>query len=327
MPIVYSNPVFPSQQGSNPANQAYVVQTNAGQMLREVCGWNPSVDPQTALRFLNNVYRMIISMRMWYGLKVRGQISVPNPYTTGTCTVTNGSNIVQGIGTAWTPTLVGQQFRLNFTYPYATIQSVNVTAQTMVIDFPFSGNTQTSGYQILAAYFAMDGNITYIQWAINQLMGWPMVVNIPVEEINSIDVWRTYQGWSTQFAVRPPTPSGQYQIEIWPSPFQQQTFPFEAYSQPPDMQLDTDAPVAFIRSDILVSGATAQALLYRPKQNTYYDPQSALMVAREKKAECMAAIEQMAFADNALDDRDISWDYNGSGVSMGSMNWAQSHDV
>ena len=79
MPIVMSNPVFPNQQGSNPFNQAYVTQLNAGQMIREVCGWNPSLDPQTALRMLNNVYRSIVDSRMWYGLKVRGQIAVPAP--------------------------------------------------------------------------------------------------------------------------------------------------------------------------------------------------------------------------------------------------------
>lgn len=328
MPIVFQNPQFPNQQGANPANQAYVQQLNAGQMIREVTGWNPSVDPMTALRMINNVQRMIVDMRMWYGLKVRGQISVPNPYSTGQVTVTNGSTTVAGIGTAWTPSLVGQQFRVSFQYPYQTITSVDSTAQTMTIDMPYAGPSQTSGYMILEAYFAMEGNIKYIQWAINQLMGWPMICNVPVETLNAVDVWRSYLGWSTHFAVRPPTPSGQYQIELWPSPFQQQVFPFEAYTQPPDMQQETDAPVAFIRSDVLVSGAIAQALLYRPKQNTYYDPATALAVAREKKAECMAAIEQMSFADNALDNRDISYDYNcPSGVFPSGQNWAQSHET
>lgn len=330
MPIVFQNPQFPSQQGASPFNQAYVTETNAGQMIREVCGWNPSVDPMTALRMLNESYRRLIDCRSWYGLKVRGQISVPNPYTTGQVTITNNSNIVQGIGTAWTPSLVGQQFRISFQYPYATIQSVNETAQTMVIDFPFAGNTQTSGYQILAAYFALDGNIKRMLWSINQLLGWPMVVNVNVASINQWDAWRTYQGWSTHFAVRPPTPSGQYQIEIWPSPFQQQVFPFEAYTQPPDMQLETDCPVSFIRSDILVTGAIADALLYRPKQNNYYDPQFALSVASAKKKEFWEYVEQMSQADNDTDQQDTSWDYGFEGGNSGfggGGNYGQSHDI
>ena len=328
MPVIYSNPQFTSQSGASPFNQSYVQQLNAGQMIREVCGWNPSLDPQDALRMLNNIYRTIIRKRSWYGLKVRGQISVPAPYSTGTCTVTNGSTTVVGIGTSWTPSLVGQQFRINFTYPYSTIISVNASAQTMVIDFPFSGNTQTAGYMILAAYFALDGNITRMLWAVNQMMGWPMHVNVPVEIVNATDVWRTYLGWSTTFAVRPPTPSGQYQIEIWPSPFQEQVFPFEAYTQPPDMQVDSDAPVSFINSDVIVLGAIPQALMYRMKSNTAYDPTLALAIARDKKAEFVEAVEQMMNADNDTDQRDTSWDYDeDAGLSGGGGNWGQSHDI
>ena len=329
-PTVQSNPQVPNQQGSSPFNQAYVTQLNAGQMLREVCGWNPSVDPQTALRFINNVYRAIIDKRSWYGLKIRGQIVCGVPVSQGTCTVTAGQNTVVGIGTNWTPSIVGQQFRINFTYPYSTITAVNVGLQTLQLDFPFAGPTQTAGYMILQAYFALDANIKRLLWAVNQMMGWPMIVNaLPVELPNSWDTWRTYLGWSTHFVTRPPTPSGQYQIEVWPSPFQQQVFPYEAYTQPPDMQQDSDSPVAFIDSDAIVKGASVAALRYRPKQNTYYDPATAITVARDLKAEFDARVESMEQKDNDIDQRDVTWDYGDEGDSYpggyGSY-WAQSHD-
>jgi len=38
---------------------------------------------------------------MWGGLLVRGELSIPAAYTTGTISVTRGSNIVTGVGTAW----------------------------------------------------------------------------------------------------------------------------------------------------------------------------------------------------------------------------------
>lgn len=329
-PVVPSNPQFPNQQGSSPFNQAYVTQLNFGQMLREVCGWNPSLDPMTAGRMINNIYRAILDKRSWYGLKIRGQISVGQPYTTGTCSVTNGSRIVTGFGTNWTNALVGQQFRINFTYPYQTI--LQVTDPThLVVDFPFAGPTTTSGYLILQAYFALDANIKRMLWAVNQMMGWPMIVNaLPVECINTWDTWRTFNGWSTHFVTRPPTPSGQYQIEVWPSPFQQQVFPYEAYTQPPDMQLDTDSPVAFIDSDCIVLGATVQALYWRPKQNTYYDAQSAITIARDKKLEFNQRIEEMEQKDNDIDQRDVTWDYGGGDENLfpggfGSI-YAQNHD-
>lgn len=300
-------------------------------MLREVCGWNPSVDPQTALRMINERYRQILDTRSWYGTKVRGQISVPSPYSTGTCTVTNGSTNVVGIGTGWTPALVGQQFRVNFTYQLQTVVAVNSVAQTLQLDMPFAGPTQTSGYLILEAYFACEANIKRILWAVNQMMGWPMVCNaLPVEIANWADTWRNFLGWSTNIFVRPPTPSGQYQIELWPAPFQQQVFPFEAYTQPPDMQADSDSPLAFIRSDVILMGAIADALMYRPKQNTYYDPMTALAIAEKKEKQFVANIEVMAQADNDLDQRDVMWDYGQAETDAMTVGWgsiySQNHE-
>lgn len=331
MPVVYANPQFPNQIGDNSANQPYVTQLNFGQMLREVCQWNPSVDPMMAGRMINNRYRQMIGCRSWYGLKIKGQIAVPSPYSQGTCTVTDGSTLVTGQGTGWTQALVGQQFRINFTYPYQTIMSVNEAAQTMRMDLPFGGPTTTSGYMILQAIWALDGNIKRMRWALNQNMGWRMIVNaLPVDCVNTWDTWRTFLGWSTHFVTRAPSPSGQYQIEIWPSPFQQQVFPFEAYTQPPEMTLETDSVVAFMRSDIVVIGATADALMFRPKQNTYYDAQSALTVAAAKEAQFKEYIEQNAQEDNDIDQQDVSWDWGEGSESaypggFGSI-YSQNHD-
>ena len=330
MPVVFSNPQFPNQSSASPFSQAYSVQLNYGAMLREVCACNPSVDPMQAGRFINNTYRQIIDMREWYGLKLRGQIAAPNVLQTGQCTATAGSTSVQGIGTTWDTTLIGQQWRLGFTFLWQTIVNVDPIAQVITLDMPFSGPTQTGGYMILQAYYPIAPNIKRLLWAVNQQQGWPMYVNVPEETLAQWDTWRTSIGWSTHMAVMPPTPDGLYQIEIWPNPFSFQQFPFQAYLQPPDMVADTDSPVAFIRSDVLVSKATYQALLWRPKQNTYYDPATLLTVAREKKAEFDASLMAMERADNELDQRDVSWDYGqegqgGMAPGWGS-NWSQSHD-
>jgi hypothetical protein len=331
VPVVLANPNFPNQVGANPASKPYVTQMNAGQMIREVCQWNPNVDPQSALRMINNRYRAMLRSRSWYGMKVRGIIQVGSPYSVGTCTVANGQNTVQGIGTAWTPSLIGQQFRTNFTQPYQTITQVDTVNQVLTTDLPYAGASTTSGYLILEAYFALDANIRRINWAVNQQMGWQMKVGaLPVECVNSWDTWRTYNGYSTHFVTRPPTPSGQYQIEIWPSPFMQQVFPFEAWAQPADMQLDSDSPLPFIDADILVIGATADALRFRPKQNSYYDPGTAISVAGTKEEQFKLYIQQNELLDNDIDQRDVTWDYGEGNENtfpggFGSA-WAQNHE-
>lgn len=330
MPVVFTSPQFPNQSGASPYSQSFSTQLNAGQMLREVTSWNPNVDPQVALRMINNAYRKVVDRRSWYGLKVRGNISVPQIVNGGTCTATNGSATVQGIGTTWTPAIVGQQFRQSFTQPYQSIVAINPVAQTLILDTLFPGVTATGGYQIIQVWVTMGGNIKRLSLAINQQQGWEMNCQTPQETLAVWDPWRQSLGWSTDFSPMPPTPDGQFQVECWPSPYSAQVFPFQAYTQPPDMQADTDCPVAWIQSDLLVTKAIADALMFRPKQNQYYDIQSAIAIAGEKKKEFEARLSEMEMADNDMDQRDTSWDYGlESGVVGYGPNsaWGQTHDV
>jgi hypothetical protein len=296
-------------------------------MLREVQNWNPNVDSEVALRFINNRMRQIIDRRSWYATKVRGVANVPNIQTTGTCTVTYNSNIVQGIGTNWTPqALVGLQFRQTFTQPYQTINAVNATTQTLQLDTPYPGPTFTGAYYVVEAYLSFGANVKRFKWAVNQLFGWPLEINVPVEVINAKDTWRAAMGWATTFATRPPTPDGQFQVEVWPTPYAAQTFPFEAYTEPPNMVLDTDSPQAWIRSDVIVTGAIADALQYRPKQNTYYDVSSAIQIAAGKTAQFEKDLEQMENADEGLEQQSVQWSYEEEcEESSDTSLWGQMH--
>lgn len=325
MPVIFANPQFPLQAGPN-GQQAYVQQLNFRQMINQVCIWNPELDPMWAGRFLNDAYREVVQRRNWYALKVRGSINIPNTINGGQAAVTQGSNIVQGVGTNWTTGLVGQQFRVGFTYPYQTIYAVNATTQQLTVDIPFGGPTSTGGYNIIEAYVTMGANMVRLGWAVNQQQGWPMEIDTPVETLNTWDVWRQSLGWSTVLAPRAPTADGQYQIEVWPTPYQQQVFPFEGWIQPPDMFLDTDSPASFIRADLLVKKACSMALLFKGLTGKYFSPQASMKMEDEYKR----SLESMENQDNALDQRDVSWDYgfeNGRvGFGPGST-YAQGHDV
>jgi hypothetical protein len=278
-------------------------------------------------RFINDAYREVIDSYQWYALKVRGNINVPTITTQGTCTVTNGSNIVSGVGTGWTNALIGLQFRAGFSFPWATIFNVNPIAQTLTLDTPYGGATAANqGFQIQQVYATLGANIKYLLWANNSQQGWPIEVNGNVGALNAWDVWRISLGWTTYFATRAPTPDGQFQIEMWPTPYQAQVFPFEAYIQPPDMTLDNDSPVSFIRADVLVRRAIADAKLFGGRQSKYYDP----LVAQQKMKEFYTTLEQMQNASNMLDQQDVTWDYGQEDGRVGfgpGSTWAQSHDA
>ena len=317
MPIVFSNPQFPNQVSASPFNQAYSVELNYGQMLRQVTNWNPNVDSEVAGRMINDRYRQFIDRRTWYGLKCRGVANVPEIQQVGTCTVTYGSSIVQGIGTTWNPTLVGLQFRQTFTQPYQTIIAVNQAAQTLTLDTPYPGPTTTGAYYIVLVYLALGANIKRLLLAVNQLFGWPLEIGVKQEVLNARDVWRQAMGWATTFATLPPTPDGQFQVEVWPAPYAEQTLPFEAYLQPPNLINDSDAVVAWIRPDIIVTGAIADALMYRPKQNNYYDPATALAVAQKKEAQFQHDLTEAENADEGLDQQAVQWSYEEDAYSSG----------
>lgn len=328
MPIVFSSPLWPNQQGASPYTQAFSVQLSYGSMLREVTKWNSVLDSEEAGRMVNNRMRQVIDRRSWYATKVRGFANVPNIQTTGTCTVTYNENIVQGIGTNWTPTLVGLQFRQTFTQPFQTITAVNPTLQQLTLDIPYPGPDFTGAYYIVMAYLTFGANIKRFKWATNQLWGWPLEINLPVEALNARDTWRTEMGWATALFTRPPTPDGQFQVEVWPTPYAAQTFPFEAYTQPPNLVLDTDSPQAWIRSDLIVTGSIADALMYKPKMNTFYDPATALTVAGAKEKQFQNDLLEMENADEGLEQQAVSWDYNAEigfpGEDSGSV-WSQMH--
>jgi hypothetical protein len=325
MPVIFSNPQFPLQAGPN-GQQAYVQQLNFRQMINQVTAWNPSLDLMWAGRFLNDAYREVVQRRNWYALKVRGSINIPSGVNGGQASVTQNSNIVQGIGTSWTTALIGQQFRMGFTYPYQTIYNVNTALQQLTVDIPFGGPSSIGGYQIVSAYQTMGANFVRFDWAVNQQQGWPMEINVPCPTLNTWDVWRQSLGWSTILGTRAPTADGQYQIEVWPTPYQQQVFPFEGWIQPPDMQDDTDSPASFIRSDLLVKKAVSWALLFGGRTSKYYDPQTSARM----EAEYVRSLESMENADNALDNQDVTWDYGFEDGRVGfgpGSTWAQSHDA
>ena len=322
---ILQNPNFPNQSGPN-GQQAYVQQLTFRQMIMEVCQWNPNVDPMIAGRWLNNYYRNLLQKRNWYALKVYGVINVAQTINTGTATATNGSNIIQGSnGTNWTTALIGLQFRVGFTYPYQTILNVDPVHQLLYVDSQFGGTTITGGYNIVEAFVNMGTNGVRMLWSRNQQQGWPMEVDVPQQVLNAKDTWRTALGWSLVMSPKAPTPNGIFQMEIWPTPYSQQTFPYEGYIQPPDMVLDGDSPASFIRSDILVTRAIADAKIFGGREDKYYDP----TVSAAKIAQYNESVELMENADNALDQQDVTWDYENDptvGFSESSI-YSQSHDV
>ena len=300
------------------------VQLNFRQLTGELMLWNPDLPIQLAKRFLQNSYRRIIDSRNFYGTLVKGQVNVPNAYTTGTVSVVNGNPMVNGTGTAWTNSMIGEQFRIGFSTPIYTITNVLSPTQ-LTLDLPWGGPTQASlGYQIFQCFVSFGANIKRLLAVVNQIQGYRLALNIPQEVLNIYDTWRTNMGWTTLVANYAPSPTGQPQFELYPPPTFQQSFPFLAYVQPPDLIQDNDSPVVSIRSDVIMYGAIPQALLFRGKESKYYDPTTAQYHQKMFENE----LQKNKMNDNDLYQKDITWEYaNTPGLSGFSASFWQSHEV
>jgi hypothetical protein len=285
--------------GTTPYSSQYVY----SQLIGRVVSANPDTAGGQAQVLINDAVRKIYDRRNWFGLMIQGQVTSPQVYNTGLATVTNGSTAVNGTGTTWTSSMIGLQFRVGYNTPIYTITAVN-SPTSITLNLPWGWNSGTYGYFIAQYYYNLGGNIKYVYEMKNLLLGYRMWTNLNQRTLDSTDPWRSQQFSPYGIAPMPPDQSGNYIVEMYPVPIINQAFPYLAFIQPPNLVNDNDPLPAFIRGDIVVKDAIAEALVWRgPKKNPYYDAQQAARL----KAEFESELESMARADENLYRQNIEW--------------------
>lgn len=304
MPI-FPPAVIPNQVQPNAGALPYVQQMNFGQMIGDASAWNPNAIGKLPV-WINEIVRAIYDIRTWYGLYTEAQVITPQAVNGGTATTTLNSNIVQGNNTNWDASLVGRQFRQGLTCPPYTIQSVNFAAQQLILTLPFGApfppnqNTRTSGYFIVQMYYNLGPNIKYLKQMVNFQMGFKLRLNLTQDFMDNKDAWRFTVNFPVGVAPRPADQNGNYLVELWPAPFNQQVLPFYAYTQPPNLVDDNDSLPPYIRCDVVTKEAACWALRYNPKQNPGYSEGAALRLADTFHQEHLALLQGMAEADDNL---------------------------
>lgn len=304
--------------------QPATTQASFRNMVGELLQWNPDMPIQMAQKTINNAYRRVIDSRLWYGLLQKGQVNVPNAYVTGNVTVTNGSAVVTGNGTIWTPSMVGSSFRVGFSTPIYRIASWQSPTQ-ITLDLVWGGPTQSQvSFMIFQNIVSFGANVKKLLAVVNQRQGYRMKLHMPQEVLNIYDTWRTTTGWTYLVANYSPSPiDGSPQFELYPAPTFQQSFPFLASVQPPDMVNDGDYPASWMRTDVIMYGAIAFALLFRGKNNKYYDPNTAKTFIGMQREEVM----KMARNDDNQYPQDLRWDFARYPFTQFGADWNQSHDI
>lgn len=323
-PFPIANQVLPSGQ------KPYVQQQLVGQILGQSLSWNPDFDVNTAIVHLNGILRKIYDRRTWYGLMIRGQIATSGYIIGGSVALTNGSPIVQGTGTTWSPVVIGRQFRLGYNTPPMTIIALNEFTQTLTLEMPWAGVTYaTAGYFIAQNYYSPGPNIKYIHTAKNLIMAWRLQLGYNQQSLDAIDPWRVQTFSPRALAQMPLGVNGEYMVELWPVPSIVQALPFIAVVQPPNVTTDQDTLPAYIRTDIVAKYLIADALVYRgPKLNKYYDANEANRLRGEAEAELV----NLARTDEDLYRQDLKLEFEEMKMAPGiggtpDSNWAINHGV
>lgn len=323
-PISIPNQVLP-QPGVLPFVQSQNFGQIIGSTLDRGC---PDMDPETAKTIVNDVVRKIYDRKNWYSLMVRGQIVTEGFVIGGSVNITKGSTFIQGLGTTWTPELIGRQFRLGYNTPPYTITALDPMNQILTIEMPWGGvSYQGAGYFIAQYYYSPGPNIKYIHTARNLIMAWRLRLDYTQQSLDTIDPWRINTFSPCALAQMPVGPQGQYMVELWPVPSIVQALPFIAGIQPPNLVADNDSLPPYIRTDIITKFAIADAKVYRgPKYNKYYDA----VESQRLRGEAEAEINWLAMKDDDLYRQSLIYEFESMRMAPEpglDSNWSINHGV
>lgn len=296
---------IPNQLNPSGVNP-YVNQAVFGQVTGRVNGYVTHCSPSVIQNIINNVVRRIYDRRQWYGNFRSGYINVPGYYSTGTVSLVQGSNIVTGNGTAFTPSLVGQQLRTGFVNPIYTIKAF-VDATHLQFDplTPWGPPSLANTGYFITRYWYSFQNIKFFYSVVNPQLQFRMATNVPASLLDNWDPARLVQLFPYVVATRPPDQDGNYVVELWPVPNNAQSYPYLAYVQPPNLVNDSDPLPAFIRSDVVELGAISEALLYRPKANPNYSESVCLAMSERFNKQFEMEMNSAMQADEGLLRQDI----------------------
>lgn len=262
--------------------------------------------------WLNEALREVTGRRLWYGNMTRGQIVSSGIYTTGTVSCTLGSTSVQGIGTNWTQSIgntpiTQMSLRVGYYAPIYNIVALDQSSQVITIDLPWgNASVSSTGYFIVRQYFSIP-NLKFFFSVRNLQLYYRLNTNYSQAFVDDYDPTRLILLYPRLVATMPPDPNGNYQFELWPASNTPQAFPWTGYVNPPILVNDDDNFPAFIRTDALVSYASAQALMFRPKDNPNYSEATALALADRKQKEFEMRINTAAQEDETLWRQDVTF--------------------
>lgn len=151
-----------------------------------------------ASQFINDAWHTLQARREWSWRRRNNTFAPSNIYSSGQAT-TNSLNgnpfLVTGVGTTWTPDMIGRQIRIGgLMYPYYTIAGY-LSPTAILLDQPWAGvDVVGQTYQILTAYFSVQPDFGYLYAVISIKDSYRLYTEITQAELAILDPQRTNYG-------------------------------------------------------------------------------------------------------------------------------------
>jgi len=256
--------------------------------------------------FVQEGYNRICDRRRWSWLRGEGQILL-SAARSGTVSVTNGNATITGVGLTFVAGDLDRQLRVTGS-PY-TITSVNVGANTAVIDNVFGGATSAAvSATVLDAYATMPTDFGSF-WAVldpdrDSVLTWWMTE----DELNRADPNRSESGEPRALVSRrfgsTAANLGRVQYEAWPywtSTDTERRFSYY-YSKRPALLGDDEllqGPLAH-RHDILVLAALEEAAEWPGPDKDKPNPYFSLKLSERKSERLEEQLENLERVDEEI---------------------------
>lgn len=299
----------------------------------------PGVSSLLARDWISHAFRRVAERRMWSWLVTPGQMLMTALVNAGTVALTHNSTGVVGTGTTFLAAHVGLQFSSGTQNPIYTI-TARTDNTNITLDQPWGGDTATGqGYEIFRAYHTVPSDFHAFISVWDPRFNWQLNLDVTQEELNRYDAQRANQASSsyavvnhsygtiddTGTTVSPPRP----RYELWPHQKSQYVYPYLYENRATDLEDSGAVLPLFIRGDIVLEMALAEAARYpgtKANPNFYFSER--LGASHELKAERMIA--RLELQDDNVYEDDVQ--YQGlqnmpyAPLPWIDANWMQTHD-
>lgn len=295
----------------------------------------PSASLFLARQWIDYSFRRLWDRRLWSWQVKRGQFLINQVYNTGTVNVVLGSLTVNGNGTTFTAAMIGRQFRTGVNSPIYTIATFVNATQITLTEVWGNPTATLQTYSIYNAYVTVPTDFEKLLTVVDFRFNWQLELNVQQMEINSWDAQRANTGTTyvisffdyDTFFNTPPLP----RYELWPHQKSQYVYPYLYVSRPPDLSDPGASLPRFIRGDVLLEMALAQAARWpgpsKDAPNPYFNLN--LAMAHDTRAEQM--LQDLDRTDDEIWEQDVSYQSLSAmpfaSIPWGDARYIQSHDL